>query len=100
LNNGHYTLKAQAPGFKTFTTTDIQLNIAQTLKRDITLSVGNQTQTVTVKAAALQLQAETNQISDLITGSQVTQLATNGRNVTQLAILGMGFPRQILLSME
>jgi hypothetical protein len=90
LNNGHFTLTAKAAGFKTFTTTDIVLNIAQTLKRDITLSIGSQNQTVTVQAAALQLQAETNQISDLITGNQVTQLATNGRNVTQLAILGMG----------
>ncbi|MBW4027354.1 TonB-dependent receptor [Acidipila rosea] len=90
LNTGHYTLSVHAPGFKTYSATDIVLNIAQTLKRDISLNIGSQGETVTVKASALQLQAETNQVSDLISGKQVTQLATNGRNVTQLAILGMG----------
>jgi hypothetical protein len=45
---------------------------------------------VTVEADALTLQAETNEVSNLITGAQVTQLATNGRNVVSLAALGMG----------
>src|SRR5207302_3116539 len=38
-------------------------------------------QTVNVEADALQVQSASNEISSLITGQQVTQLATNGRNV-------------------
>ena len=43
-----------------------------------------------MQANALQVQSETSELSTLITGQQVTQLATNGRNVTALAALGLG----------
>ena len=87
---GHFNLDATAPGFEKFTRTDIVVNTDQTLKEDVTLTVGNAAQTVTVQADALQVQSETSELSTLITGQQVTQLATNGRNVTALAALGLG----------
>ena len=87
---GQFTLSATAKGFQKYTKTDIVVNTAQTLKEDITLTVGSEAQTVTVEADALQLQSETNEVSNLISGAQVTQLATNGRNVVSLAALGMG----------
>ncbi len=87
---GQFTLIASAKGFQKYTKTDITVNTAQTLKEDISLTVGSETQTITVEADALQLQAETNEVSNLISGAQVTQLATNGRNVVSLAALGMG----------
>ncbi len=87
---GHFTLDAAATGFQKLTKTDIVVNTAQALKEDLTLTVGSETQTITVEANALALQAETNEVSTLITGDQVTQLATNGRNVVSLAALGMG----------
>ncbi len=87
---GHFTLSASAAGFQKFTRTDIVVNTAQTLKEDVALSVGSEGQTITVQANALQVQTETSELSNLITGAQVTQLATNGRNVTALATLGMG----------
>lgn len=90
LHIGTYTLTVKAPGFRTSTRTGIVVNVASTVKEDVHLTVGSNSQTVTVQANALQLQAETNEVSDLITEKQVTQLATNGRNVTQLAVLGMG----------
>src|ERR1700761_7872583 len=87
---GHFTLNATATGFRKFTRTDIVVNTDQTLKEDVSLTVGSEGQTVTVQADALQVQTETNELSNLISGAQVTQLATNGRNVTALAALGMG----------
>jgi len=87
---GNYTLEASVQGFQKYSKTDIVVNVAQTLKEDISLKVGNTAETVTVAADALQVQAETNEVSSLISGQQVTQLATNGRNVTSLAALGMG----------
>src|ERR1700722_16128289 len=87
---GRFNLEASAPGFEKFTTTNISVNTDQTLKEDVTLTVGNAAQTVTVQANALQVQSETSELSTLITGQQVTQLATNGRNVTALAALGLG----------
>lgn len=87
---GNLTLTATAAGFVNYTRTGIVVNTAQTLKEDINLTIGAAGQTVTVQANALQVQTETNEISNLISGQQVTQLATNGRNVTALAALGMG----------
>lgn len=90
LSVGDYTLTVTAPGFQMYTKTSIVINVASTVREDVLLSVGSNTQTVTVQANSLQLQSETNEVSDLITGKQITQLATNGRNVTQLAVLGLG----------
>jgi hypothetical protein len=87
---GHFNLDATSAGFQKFTRTDIVVNTDQTLKEDVTLTVGNAAQTVTVQANALQVQSETSELSTLITGQQVTQLATDGRNVTSLAALGLG----------
>jgi hypothetical protein len=90
LGVGNFNLTAAAQGFESYKKTGISVNTAQTLKEDITLTVGGTGQTVTVQADALQVQTETSELSTLITGEQVAQLATNGRNVTALAALGMG----------
>ncbi len=90
LGIGSYTLKATSPGFQTYTKTGIEVNVAQTLEENIALQVGSQTQTVSVQANALQIQTETSEVSTLMTGQQVEQLSTNGRNVTALAALGLG----------
>ena len=87
---GTYTLKVVASGFESFTKTGIVVNVAQTLEADATLTVGNQTQTVTVAADSLQVQSESSEVSTLINSDQVSQLATNGRNITSLAALGLG----------
>ena len=95
LNHGTYTLTVNGTGFKTFTRTGIVLNVAQTLGEDAHLAVGSSSQTVTVQANALQVQTETSEVSTLINGQQVEQLSTNGRNVTQLAALGLGVSNQL-----
>ncbi|HEU4981562.1 MAG TPA: carboxypeptidase-like regulatory domain-containing protein, partial [Acidobacteriaceae bacterium] len=87
---GSYTLAASAQGFQKFVKTDITVTVAQTLAENISLQVGTQSQTVSVQANALQVQSETSEVSTLISGQQVTKLATNGRNIVQLAALGLG----------
>jgi hypothetical protein len=95
LRIGTYDLKATATGFKTFTKASLVLNTAQTLRADVRLEIGSESQTVTVEANALALQTETNEVSSLITGDQVTQLATNGRNMMSLTTLGTGVTNQV-----
>jgi len=87
---GTYTMTVVAQGFQKYSKTGIVVNVAQTLEQDAVLSVGSQAQTVTVTADALQVQTETSEVSTLISGTQVEQLATNGRNITSLAALGLG----------
>ncbi|MGB7189771.1 MAG: TonB-dependent receptor [Acidobacteriaceae bacterium] len=87
---GSYTLTASAPGFQKFVKTGITVTVNQTVAEPISLQVGTQSQTVSVQANALQVQSETSEVSTLISGQQVSKLATNGRNVVQLAALGLG----------
>jgi hypothetical protein len=92
---GTYTLNAVASGFEKFSRAGIVVNVAQTVEADVTLSVGSASQTVTVAADALQVQTETSEVSTLINGEQVQELSTDGRNVTNLAALGVGVSNQL-----
>jgi hypothetical protein len=87
---GTYALAATAQGFQKYTKTDIVVNVAATLEENIALSVGSQSQSVQVEADSLQVQTETSEVSTLISGQQVSELSTNGRNITSLAALGLG----------
>ena len=87
---GTYTVTVTAKSFQKYSKTGIVVNVAATVEADAVLAVGSQTQTVTVAADSLQVQTETSEVSTLISGDQVSQLATNGRNITSLAALGLG----------
>jgi hypothetical protein len=90
LGVGTYSLDVTAQGFQKYTRTGIVVNVAQTVEADATLAVGSAEQSVTVAADALQVQTETSEVSTLISGQQVEEIATNGRNFTALAALGLG----------
>jgi hypothetical protein len=90
LNIGSYDLKITATGFETAVQQGLELNVSQTLRSDISLTVGSVNETVTVAANALQVQADSNVISTLINADQITELATENRNFAALAALGLG----------
>jgi hypothetical protein len=90
LNVGTYDLKATAKGFEAYQATGLILNVSQTLATDVKLTVGAETVEVSVTADALQVQSESNEVSTLISGEQVTSIATANRNFTALAALGLG----------
>ncbi len=95
LSNGTYSLKVDAPGFSIYQKTGIVMNVAATVREDVSLVVGGANQTVTVQANALHLQTETNEVSNLISGRQLNQIATNGRNMVSLTTLGTGVSANI-----
>ena len=90
LNVGTFDLKATAKGFESYLKTGLALNVSQILTTDIKLTIGAETVQVSVTADALQVQAESNEVSTLISGEQVTSIATENRNFTALAALGVG----------
>ena len=87
---GNYTVKTEVQGFKTWEQKNITLNVGATVRVDPALQVGAVGQTVSVEADALTVKADTNEISQTITSNQITNLATNGRNVLQLTTLVPG----------
>ena len=90
LQPGDYDLRASSDGFKAVEATNLQLSVGATLRVDLTLEVGAVTETVTVTDIAPVLRTETGEVSHLVTGEQITELALNGRNFTQFLALGTG----------
>ena len=90
LNPSTYHMKASVKGFQTFEKKGIIVNVSSTLRVDVALTVGAESQTVTVEANALAVQSDSNVVSTLINEQQITELATNGRNIVALAALGLG----------
>jgi len=90
LQIGHYNLKVEAKGFKTEERTGLVLNVEDRSRVDFALKVGSASENVTVEANAVKVQSETGEMSSVITGQQVSQLATNGRSVLSLYNLTTG----------
>ncbi len=90
LAAGHYSLQVEAQGFKTFEQKDIVLEVGETRRIDAALQIGSVGQSVTIEATALQIQADTSDVSETITPEELENLGTNGRNIKQLAILVPG----------
>jgi len=90
LNIGTYTLKASAKGFQGYSASGLVLNVSQTLGVDVKLTIGAETTEISVTADAIQVQTDSNTVSTLISGEQVTEIATENRNFTALAALGLG----------
>ncbi|MHB1021996.1 MAG: carboxypeptidase-like regulatory domain-containing protein [Acidobacteriaceae bacterium] len=87
---GHYSVTAEAPGFKKTSTTDIVLHVNDALTINLNLPVGAATQTVTVQADQMQLNLENATSAGLISGTQIRELALNNRNYEQLVALQPG----------
>jgi len=90
LHIGRYTVRAEVAGFKVTEQKDIVLAVGDRARVDIKLQVGSNKEEVTVEAAAIAVQADTGEVSDVITGQQLSQLATNGRSMYSLISLTPG----------
>jgi hypothetical protein len=90
LNPGNYNLKITTKGFETFAQNGIVVNVSATARVDVKLTVGAEATTITIEADALAVQADSNVVSTLISGEQISEIATENRNFAALAALGLG----------
>ncbi len=90
LTIGHYNVKAEVAGFKTFEQNDIVLQVGDRSRVDVKLQVGNTKESITVEAEAVAVQSESGEVSEVITNKQIEQLATNGRSIYALTTLVPG----------
>src|SRR5580698_494703 len=95
LQIGHYVVKAEAKGFKVAEQKDIVLTIGARIRVDFQMQLGAAQETVTVEANAVQVQTDSGERSNLITGQQMSQIAVAGRSIYQLAALTPGASSQI-----
>jgi hypothetical protein len=82
---GSYTLSIERAGFKKYTRRSIVLEAQDKARADITLEVGDVTQSINVQSDVSQLQTESASRSQIISNQLISQLPTQGRNPFQIA---------------
>jgi len=92
LHIGHYDVRVESPNFKTTEEKGVVLQVGDRKRLDFQLEVGTATSVITVEGetAPVAVQTDSNDISTVITGTQITQLETNGRSLYELANLVPG----------
>ncbi len=95
LNIGHYSVKAQATGFKAQEQKDVSLQVGDRARIDFQMAVGEVQETITVEADTVRVQTDSGEQSSVITGQQISQLSVSGRSMYQLAALVPGASSQI-----
>jgi hypothetical protein len=90
---GSYTLTAAAPGFQTTALSAISVELSKTTTANVTLTIGQQTDTITVTDSPSLIDAATAQISNIFTGRMATDLPASSNpngGYLNLALLGAG----------
>ena len=90
LAAGRYNITVSANGFKTFTSPDVTVFVAQTRAVNAKLQPGAVSQTVTVQQSSVAIDTTTSALAGTISGTQVRELQLNNRNFEQLVTLQPG----------
>lgn len=89
IQPGKYSVTAKQTGFKVVTRT-FELVVGQRLQLDLSLEIGASSESVTVDANVVAIEAVSSDLSNLRTQQQVVELPLNNRNFTQLVQLAPG----------
>jgi hypothetical protein len=84
---GQYRIDVEKPGFKRVARPDVVVEVGQAVRIDLTMQVGDVTQTVEVTGETPQLQAETSSLGQVVEERVANELPLNGRNVFNLISL-------------
>lgn len=87
---GNYSLMVEREGFSRVQEDSFTVSVNQVVTRNITLSVGQASETVRVSAEAPLLQTSTTELGTVINNKALSDLPLNGRNFTQLLTLTPG----------
>ncbi|MCU1233386.1 MAG: TonB-dependent receptor, plug [Candidatus Solibacter sp.] len=93
---GTYRLKAETPGFKTGLSPEFTVAVSARQRVDLTLEVGDVTQTVAVKDTVAMLETDSSDRGQVINNATVVNLPLNGRNYSDLALLAPGVRKSFL----
>lgn len=90
LRPSSYTLTVEAPGFNTYTQGNILLTADQSATVNVSLALGQATQTVTVETSVVQTDTYTSTIKEVVDQQRIVDLPLNGRNAAALTTLVPG----------
>src|SRR5206468_3790542 len=81
-------LAVSASGFKKYQAKGVVLRVADKARVDVALQVGAISEQVVVEGTQVaQVETQSSDLSGTVTGAQISNLALNGRNFTQLVTL-------------
>ena len=87
---GRYTLKVENEGFGTQSKSGIVIDTDSALQVDITLQMAEKMEEVTVLENVTQVETSSSQMGQVVSGTQMTSVALNGRSFTDLLALQPG----------
>jgi len=90
LRIGRYNVTVEKQGFRKQVVGPIEVNVQARAEVNIALHVGQIAETITVTSEGPQLETETSELGQVVSGKQATTLPLNGRNFAQLAQLAAG----------
>lgn len=87
---GSYTISVEMKGFKAFKSTGNLLQVGSPITVNVTLELGETTETVTVVSSYEQLQTSNATIGNVVERKAIVELPLNGRNPLNLLVLEPG----------
>lgn len=81
---GTYEVRIEKQGFRSSTRTGVVLDAASRRVIDFNMEVGQVSESVSVTASAAEVQTTSGNVGSVISEQQLTQIALNGRDYTQL----------------
>lgn len=90
LQPGSYDIAASSEGFKTRVRTGVVVEVAATVKIDLSLELGQVTETVEVTGQIPVLQTQDASVGGTVTTTEIERIPVNGRNYTRLILMMPG----------
>ncbi len=87
---GTYEVDVTSSSFRKSITQNVVVNVATVTRTDAHLAAGDVSESVTVSAAAIQVNTDTAEVGEIVDGTQVKELPLNGRSFVQLTQLTPG----------
>ncbi len=90
LPNGTYDLKATSPAFKVEEFKGVSVNVNDRVRVDFQMKIGAKVEVDIVESNAVAVQTDSGEQSSLVSGKQLSELATNGRSIYTYILLTPG----------
>ena len=90
LDVGNYTVNTSISGFQSYVQKNIRVDANASVRTDISLQIGNQTQFVEVTSGTVQIETQSTQLGEVIESVKITGVPLNGRAFTDLLALQPG----------
>jgi hypothetical protein len=87
---GTYTVRAEAKGFRNVEHSGVLVEVGQTIRVDLTVQPGEQTQTVTVTGELPEIDTTDSTLGGTVSNAAINALPLNGRNFERLLQLRPG----------